>query len=135
MDSITKEHRSWNMSRIRSKNTKPEMLVRRYLYSKGIRYRLHAKLPGKPDIAMKQRQSVVFVNGCFWHGHIGCKYFRLPKSNNDYWDAKINGNIARDTRNYMALQEQGWRCIVIWECQIKHSRDDTLQQLYSEVTQ
>lgn len=131
MDHITKEHRSWNMSRIRSKNTKPEMIVRKYLYSKGMRYRLHVKLPGKPDIVMKRRNTVLFINGCFWHGHAGCKYFRLPKTSNDYWDAKISGNIARDARNYAALEEAGWRYMVIWECQIKHNQEYTLQQIYT----
>lgn len=135
MDHISTEHRSWNMSRIRAKNTKPEVIVRKFLHSKGIRYRLHAKLPGKPDIVMRRRRTVVFVNGCFWHGHRDCKYFRVPKTNADYWNTKINGNITRDARNYSSLEEAGWRSIVIWECQIKHDREYTLQQLFKDITQ
>jgi DNA mismatch endonuclease, patch repair protein len=135
MDRISKEQRSWNMSRIRSRNTKPEMAVRKYLYSKGIRYRLHGKLPGKPDIVMKRRKIALFINGCFWHGHSDCKYFRLPKSRQDYWVTKISDNISRDKRNFVALEEAGWRHVVIWECQIKHSCEDTLNRFYSEIMQ
>ena len=134
MDRITKEHRSWNMSRIRGKDTKPEMAVRKYLYSRGIRYRLHARLPGKPDIVMKQRYTSVFINGCFWHGHDGCKYFRWPQTRNEYWREKIGGNIERDKRNYTTLEEAGWRVLVVWECDIRHNRENTLQQLYADIT-
>lgn len=133
MDRITKEHRSWNMSRIRSKDTKPEITVRKYLYARGIRYRLHAQLPGRPDIVMKKRRIAVFVNGCFWHGHTGCKYFRLPKTRNTFWSAKINGTVSRDIRNYESLEKAGWKCKVIWECQIKHDSDNTLDALYNEI--
>lgn len=135
MDQITKERRSWNMSRIRSKDTKPETVARKYLYSKGIRYRLHAKLPGKPDIAMKRRKTVVFVNGCFWHGHNGCRYFRWPQTKEDYWRDKISGNMERDARNYATLKKAGWRVLIIWECDIKRSREDTLRQLYADITE
>ncbi len=135
MDRITKEQRSRNMSRIRGKNTKPEMIVRRYLFSRGLRYRLHAKLPGKPDIVMKQRRVAIFINGCFWHGHNGCKYFRWPQTRTEYWREKIGGNIKRDLRNYTALQDAGWRVLVVWECDIKQNRESVLNNFYSDITQ
>jgi DNA mismatch endonuclease, patch repair protein len=133
MDHISKDHRSWNMSRIRAKDTKPELIVRKYLYSKGIRYRLHAKLPGKPDIVIKQRHVVIFVNGCFGHGHARCQYFRLPKTRKYYWGAKIGANIERDSRNYALLNDAGWRVLVIWECDIKNNHDKALQRLYVDI--
>jgi len=135
MDKITKEHRSWNMSRIRGKDTKPEMAVRKYLYSRGVRYRLHVKLPGKPDIVMKQRRTAVFINGYFWHGHDGCKFFRWPQTRSDYWHEKIGGNIERDARSYAALKEDGWRVFVIWECEIRQNHESALQRLYAAINQ
>ena len=116
-DHLTKERRSWNMSRIKNKNTKPEMLVRRYLYSKGYRYRLHnSKLPGKPDISNSSKKSAVFINGCFWHRH-GCKYTTTPKTNTVFWVKKFNKTIERDKNNYKLLTNNGWKIIVIWECE------------------
>ena len=116
-DHLTKERRSWNMSRIKNKNTKPEMLVRRYLYSKGYRYRLHnSKLPGKPDISNSSKKSAVFINGCFWHRH-GCKYTTTPKTNTVFWEKKFNKTIERDKNNYKLLTNNGWKIIVIWECE------------------
>ncbi|MEO6231126.1 MAG: DNA mismatch endonuclease Vsr [Ferruginibacter sp.] len=115
-----KETRSFNMSRIKGKNTKPEMLVRKYLFAKGYRYRLHdKKLPGKPDIVLPKYKTVIFVHGCFWHGHEGCKYYVVPKTNTDWWLNKINGNIANDVKAVKALKKDGWKIITIWECELK----------------
>lgn len=112
--------RSYNMSRIRSKNTKPEELVRKYLFAQGFRYRKNdIRLPGKPDIVLSKYKTVIFVNGCFWHGHKDCKYFVWPENNADFWKGKINGNIQRDLRNKQMLADQGWNIITIWECELK----------------
>ena len=116
-DHLTKEKRSWNMSRIRSKHTKPEMIVRSYLFSKGFRYRLHnKKLPGKPDISNHSKRIAIFVNGCFWHQH-GCKRSNLPKSNQEYWHKKLSNNKLRDQNNVNQLLKLGWNCSIIWECE------------------
>jgi DNA mismatch endonuclease (patch repair protein) len=114
------ETRSYNMSQIRGKNTKPEILVRKFLFAQGFRYRLHDKrLPGKPDIVLPKNKTVIFVNGCFWHGHEGCKYFVVPKTRTEWWLAKINRNIELDKLNYKKLQQLGWRIITIFECDLK----------------
>lgn len=128
-DCHSKETRSYNMSRIRSKNTKPEEIVRKHLFSQGFRYRKNdSKLPGKPDIVLPKYKTVIFVNGCFWHGHTGCRYFVWPKSNVDFWRSKIDGNIERDSANYTRLTDIGWRILVIWECELKKSCiNETLQ--------
>lgn len=115
-----KATRSYNMSRIKGKDTKPEMLVRKFLFSKGFRYRLHdKKLPGKPDIVFPKYKTVIFINGCFWHGHEGCKYFVVPKTRTEWWLEKILGNIQNDNIKVCALKELGWRVITIWECELK----------------
>ena len=134
-DVHTPEQRSYNMSRIRGKNTRPEELVRRYLFAQGFRYRKNdARFPGKPDIVLPKYKTVIFVNGCFWHAHEGCKYFVWPKSNVDFWKRKINGNIQRDLCNNQLLSEQGWNVIVIWECQPKKSTfDETMQHLVGQI--
>ena len=134
-DVHTPEQRSYNMSRIRGKNTKPEELVRKYLFAQGLRYRKNdARFPGKPDIVLPKYKTVIFVNGCFWHAHNGCKYFVWPKSNVDFWKKKINGNIQRDLRNNQLLSEQGWNVIVIWECQLKKSTfDETMKHLVEQI--
>ena len=112
MDNHTKEVRSYNMSRIRSVNTKPEEIVRKYLFSKGLRFRKNVKkLSGKPDIVLPKYKTVIFVNGCFWHGHQGCRYFVMPKSNTEYWYKKLNHNIERDIFVYKQLSEAGWNVI------------------------
>lgn len=120
-DKFSKETRSYNMSQIKSKDTKPEILVRKYLFSNGFRYKLHDnKLPGKPDIVLPKYRSVIFVNGCFWHGH-KCKVGkRKPKSNTEYWYKKIDNNILRDKKNIRLLKKEGWRILTIWECEIKY---------------
>lgn len=120
MDVHDKKTRSYNMSCIKGKNTKPEEVVRKFLFSKGFRYRKNDKrLPGTPDIVLPKYKTVIFVNGCFWHGHEGCKYFVWPKSNKEFWENKINTNIARDNEKIKQLEELGWRVIIVWECQIK----------------
>ena len=119
-DCHSKETRSYNMSRIRSKNTKPEEIVRQYLFSQGFRYRKNdARFPGKPDIVLPKYKTVVFVNGCFWHKHEGCKYFVWPKSNLEFWKKKIESNVARDAKNHRLLEEMGWKVLIVWECDLK----------------
>ncbi len=121
MDVHDKATRSYNMSRIKGRDTKPEMIVRKFLFSKGLRYRINDKrLPGTPDIVLPKHKTVVFVNGCFWHGHKGCKYFVWPKNNSEFWNNKITDNIKRDKKNYKKLEESGWRVLIIWECEIRH---------------
>ncbi len=121
-----KETRSYNMSRIKGKNTKPEMLVRRYLHANGFRYRLHVKgMPGKPDIVLPKYKTVIFVHGCFWHGHEGCKYYVVPKTRTDWWLNKINGNIANDAKANKAIKKEGWKIITLWECDLKSAIIDT----------
>ena len=134
-DVHTPEQRSYNMSRIRSKNTKPEELVRKYLFSQGFRYRKNdVRLPGKPDIVLPKYKTVIFVNGCFWHAHEGCKYFVWPKSNEEFWKNKITGNIRRDSDNYMKLEQMGWNVIVVWECQLKKPIiNETIEQLVNQL--
>ena len=119
-DVHTKKQRSYNMSRIKGKDTKPEMLVRRFLHANGYRYKLHDKnLPGKPDIVLPKYKTVILVHGCFWHGHHNCKYYTVPKTNTDWWLQKINGNIANDAKAAKALKKEGWKIITIWECELK----------------
>lgn len=118
-----KETRSFNMSRISGKDTKPEMLVRKFLHAYGFRYRLHVKdLPGKPDIVLPKYKTVIFVHGCFWHAHEGCKYFKLPKTRLELWKEKLYANKERDERNVNDLKNMSWKVIVIWECELKKDR-------------
>lgn len=119
------------MSRIRSKNTKPEILVRKFLFAHGFRYRINVKtLPGTPDIVLKKYKTVIFVNGCFWHGHEGCRYAHLPKSNLEYWETKINRNKERDLQERIQLRRMGWHVIQFWECQLKPKvREENLNGL------
>ena len=130
-----KETRSYNMSQIKGQNTKPEELVRKYLFSKGYRYRKNdRRYPGTPDIVLPKYKTIIFVNGCFWHGHEGCRYFVWPKNNADFWKDKIKKNVSRDKRDYDLLQQMGWRVIVIWECRLKKQfRQETLNSLISEL--
>lgn len=130
-DRLTPEQRHLCMQQIRGKNTGPEMIVRRYLHAHGYRYRLHhAGLPGHPDIVLRQYRIAIFVNGCFWHGHDGCKYFVIPKSNTEFWQAKIERNHQRDREEREKLRRMGWNTIVIWECQLKPARREaTLRSL------
>ena len=124
------------MSAIRSGDTKPEMLVRRYLHSQGFRYGLHNhKPPGSPDIVLRKYKTVIFINGCYWHGHEDCKYYRLPKSNTEFWQAKIERNRQRDIETVNALRAKGWRVITIWECELRtvNQRSETLIQLVNDI--
>ena len=127
--------RSYNMSRISGKNTKPEELVRKYLFSKGFRYRKNdRRLPGKPDIVLPKYKTCVFVNGCFWHGHEGCRYFRWPEDNADFWKTKIMQNRERDEKKHKELLKMGWKVLVVWECELKkNSIDKTLSELVLKI--
>lgn len=133
-DTHTKEIRSMNMSHIRSTNSKPEEVVRKYLFSQGFRYRKNDKrLPGKPDIVLPKYKTVIFVNGCFWHKHV-CTRFVWPASNQEYWIPKILRNAERDKENYQILENSGWRVLVVWECELKKKvRDDTLKKLCQDI--
>lgn len=126
------------MSKIRSSNTKPELIVRRFLFAKGFRYRIHQKsLPGKPDIVLKKHNAIVLVHGCFWHGHQdeNCKKSGMPETNLEYWKPKIEKNISKDIQMRKELEEMGWRVIVVWECELNKSRvGETLNQLMKEIT-
>lgn len=130
-DVLSKEQRQKCMSNIRSKNSKPELLVREFLFANGFRYRLYRKdLPGKPDIVLSKYKTVIFINGCFWHGHKDCKYAILPETNPDFWEKKISGNVERDTINISKLNDLGWRVIEIWQCQLKpKAKEETLNNL------
>lgn len=136
VDKFSKETRSRVMSRIRGKDTKPEILVRSYLFSRGLRFRKNDKrYPGKPDIVLPKYNTVVFVHGCFWHQHEGCKYATMPKSNVDFWRNKFDRNKERDERNQKELEEMGWNVITVWECQLKKDRrEETLEDLYDQIT-
>lgn len=131
------ETRSYNMSQIKGKNTKPEEMVRKYLFAQGFRYRKNDKnLPGKPDIVLPKYHTCIFVNGCFWHGHEGCKYFVWPKSNAEFWRKKIETNIARDRRNEMQLKNMGWNVLVVWECELRSAKKQaTLERLENKLKQ
>jgi DNA mismatch endonuclease (patch repair protein) len=133
-DVHNKATRSYNMSRIKGKNTKPEMLVRKFLHANGYRYRLHGlrpsataegkgvRLPGKPDIVLPKYHTVIFVHGCFWHGHANCKYFVMPKTRTQWWTDKINRNKANDEKAAKALKKDGWKVINVWECDLKPAK-------------
>lgn len=133
-DNHSKEVRRINMSHIRSTNSKPEEIVRKYLFSRGLRYRKNVRLlPGCPDIVISKYKTVIFVNGCFWHHH-DCGRFVWPASNEEYWHKKINGNVERDTHNYRLLEQLGWKVLIIWECQLKKAlRFDNLNALYNTI--
>lgn len=119
MDRLTPERRSWNMSRIRGRDTTPEKRVRSLLHGLGFRFSLHRKdLPGRPDIVLTRFKTIVFVHGCFWHHHSGCSNAALPKTRPDFWDAKLAGNIKRDERNVCQLKQLGWQVLIVWECEI-----------------
>lgn len=130
-DKHTPQQRSYNMSQVKSKNTKPELMVRKFLFSQGFRYRLHdKKLPGKPDIVLPKYKTVIFVHGCFFHGHEGCRYATIPQTRTEWWQEKINGNRRRDGENEARLSALGWRIITLYECELKPAqREQTLQRL------
>lgn len=136
-DNHTSEVRSYNMSRIRSCGTKPEDIVRKFLFSKGLRYRKNDKrFPGKPDAVFPKYRTVLFVNGCFWHAHVNCPRFVLPKSNLDYWQPKLERNRKRDEENIALLIAGGWKVVVVWECELKKKGlYERLERLYQEIIQ
>lgn len=136
MDIVDSATRSRMMSGIQSKNTKPEMLVRQHLHAQGFRYRLHMReLPGSPDLVLPKYRVVIFVHGCFWHRHTGCRFATQPASNIERWKTKFQSNLERDAKNVAALQATGWRVLVVWECELKREPLDRLQRLASEITQ
>ena len=130
-DKLTPIERHNNMAAIHGQDTKPEMVVRRYLWGHGFRYRLnHPRLPGKPDIVMRNYRTCIFVNGCFWHGHEGCRYYTIPKTNTEFWVNKVKRNKERDLKVQHELAAMGWHTITIWECELKPGkREDTLKSL------
>ena len=131
MDTMSKKQRHNNMAAIHSKDTKPELIVRKYLFAHGFRYRLNLnRLPGHPDIVLRKYRTCIFVNGCFWHGHTDCRYFRLPTTNRRFWTDKIARNRTRDIRDQKRLADMGWHCITVWECGLKKNwRESTLESL------
>lgn len=135
MDTVSKEKRSWVMSRIHSVDTGPEMIVRSYLFARGLRFRVHARnLPGHPDVALRKYKTVVEVRGCFWHRHPGCKVATTPKSNIAFWQEKFDRNVARDLRNEEKYAGMGWRLLVVWECELRPAvREQTLEALYNRI--
>jgi len=134
-DVHTPATRSYNMSRIKGEDTRPEMLVRRYLHAQGCRYRLHVKnLPGKPDIVLPKYKTIILIHGCFWHGHKDCRYYIVPKTRTDWWLAKINRNIENDAKAIKALKKEGWKIITLWECKLKPAVvDKTLKSLLKKL--
>ena len=136
VDKFSKETRSRIMSQIRGKDTKPEILVRSYLFSRGLRFRKNDKrYPGSPDIVLPKYKTIVFVHGCFWHLHEGCKYAKMPKSNVDYWKPKLYRNRERDACNQKELEDMGWTVITVWECELKKDKvEQTLEDLYIKIT-
>jgi DNA mismatch endonuclease, patch repair protein len=130
-----KATRSYNMSRIRSKNTKPELIVRSFLHKNGFRFRVHdRKLPGRPDIVLKKLKTVIFIHGCFWHTHKNCKYSFMPSSRIDYWKPKLEYNNLKDRRDAKDLKKVGWRVLIVWECQLKKSKAEaSLKNLLQEI--
>lgn len=136
LDVHSKEVRSYNMSQIRSKDTKPEVKVRRYLFSHGFRYRKNDKrYPGHPDIVLPKYHTIIFINGCFWHMHIGCKDFSMPKSNTEFWSRKLKRNYEHDQEIYQQLHDLGWNIIVLWQCELKNSNfENRMKQLTDEIT-
>ncbi|HRP44783.1 MAG TPA: very short patch repair endonuclease [Ginsengibacter sp.] len=133
-DRLSLERRSWNMSRIKSKNTKPEIIFRSLLHKSGFRYRLHdKKLPGKPDIVLPKYQSVIFVNGCFWHRHENCNLSYTPKSRQDFWDKKFSDTVIRDQKKIDLLKEAGWNVITVWECELNSNSEGVLKRTISKI--
>jgi len=135
-DVHTQAQRSYNMSQIKGKNTKPEMLVRRFLHAQGLRYKLHDKtMPGKPDLVLPKYRTVIFIHGCFWHGHKNCRYFVVPKTRTDWWLNKINTNQANDLKYQKDLKKQGWKVITVWECSLKPGKlESTLLSLLNKLS-
>ena len=134
-DTVSKQKRSEIMSHVTGKETKPEIMVWKYLFARGLRYRKNVKqLPGTPDIVFPKYKTAVFVNGCFWHGHKGCKYSHLPSTNLEYWEKKIADNLERDERKTRKLEKLGYRVLIVWQCQLKPNiKIETLETLYHNI--
>lgn len=133
-DSLSPEKRSWNMSRIKGKDTSIEVRVRKYLFSQGFRYRKHVStLPGKPDIVLQKYHAVVFVNGCFWHRHTGCRKAYMPKSRVDFWQEKFERNVQNDSLHRKELINAGWRVFTVWECEVKKYFENTMNSLITQI--
>ena len=134
VDTISEAHRSWNMSRIKGRNTGPELRLRSLLHRAGFRFRLHVKdLPGKPDIVLPKYRTAIFVHGCFWHRHEGCRNATTPSTRAEFWQEKFDGNVKRDRRNREALKTAGWAVITVWECDLKADADRIVQQISTEI--
>ena len=134
-DFISPEHRSWNMSRIRGKDTKIEVMVRKYLFSKGYRFRKNDKrYPGKPDVVLPKYHTVIFVNGCFWHHHEGCKNATMPKTRTDFWKEKLGKNVANDRKHIRLLEEAGWNVITLWECELEKDFEGRMKSVMDDLT-
>jgi DNA mismatch endonuclease (patch repair protein) len=134
VDTISEERRSWNMSRIKGRDTAPELRLRSLLHRAGFRFKLHAKdLPGKPDIVLPKYHTAIFVHGCFWHRHEGCRNATTPSTRAAFWQTKFDGNVARDRRNRAALEAGGWTVITVWECDLKADAEQIVQQLSTEI--
>ena len=133
-DSLAKERRSWNMSRIRGRNTGPELRLRSLLHRAGFRFRLHTKqLPGSPDVVLPKYQTAIFVHGCFWHRHPGCRNATMPSTRRDFWQEKFDANVSRDARNQAALEAAGWTVLTIWECELKADAEGVVRRLADEL--
>ena len=133
-DSLAKERRSWNMSRIRGRNTGPELRLRSLLHRAGFRFRLHTKqLPGSPDVVLPKYQTAIFVHGCFWHRHPGCRNATMPSTRRDFWQEKFDANVSRDARNQAALEAAGWTVLTIWECELKADAEGVVRSLADEL--
>ena len=133
-DTLTKEKRSWNMSRIKGKNTKPELLLRSMLHKVGFRFRIHGKrLSGKPDIVLPRYQTVIFVNGCFWHRHQGCKYAYTPKSRQDFWHKKFEATVRRDKEKKENLEQSGWKVLTVWECELQNATNSVVARIVQDI--
>ena len=134
MENLDKNKRSQLMAKVKHKNTEPEIMVRHFLFSKGFRYRINVKtLPGTPDIVLPKYRVVIFVHGCFWHGHENCKYYRIPKSNIEFWQSKIEKNRERDKKIIECLENEGWQVFVIWGCMLKEGFEGVMESLYEDI--
>lgn len=133
-DSITPEHRSWNMSRIKGKDTKIEVMVRKFLFAHGFRFRKNDKrYPGKPDVVLPKYHTAIFVNGCFWHQHSGCKNATMPKTRTEFWQEKLSKNVANDMKHVQALEADGWHVITLWECELEKHFEDSMNKVIEEL--
>jgi DNA mismatch endonuclease (patch repair protein) len=130
VDTLTSKRRSWNMSRIRGRNTGPELRLRSLLHRAGFRFRLHVKqLPGRPDVVLPKYRTAIFVHGCFWHRHSGCRNATMPSTRREFWQEKFDGNVSRDLRNRAALEAAGWTVLTVWECELKADAEGVVRRL------